>query len=62
MDNVKVAVRLRPLNTKERAADHTVSWSVNGNQILPVMPGRVSAPYTFGTRAVPRVGHRDCRV
>ena len=60
MDNVKVAVRLRPLNTKERAADHTVSWTVIGNQIVPAVPGRVSAPYAFGTRTpTPRVDHRN---
>ena len=50
MDTIKVVVRVRPLNSRERAADQASSWTVAGNQIAPARSGQ---PYTFGQRLRP---------
>ena len=50
MDTVRVAVRVRPLNSRERTTENGISWNIQGSQITPLAarPGAPTAPYSFG--------------
>jgi hypothetical protein len=53
MDNIRVAVRIRPLNTREKDSGHEVSWAFNGESLCPFDDkGRpdMCHGYTFGAR------------